>query len=234
MLVQPAYWTPSRSLSLLFVPSHCLMGNVMSPCREPLTTESYLRRSHEATVLISLTSSSDSAPDVTVYCVCGGGGELSEPEHLLSLFHLLSCQLPINPYSSFFICYIFLHFWEWGCAHIYYYIWVSKRSSDFSYFEGDSPNSNDLKECGIGVCYWYKHAFLSQLVVLTTISNRSPYFQALYHISGTILQIFSRYRFMIDLSQRSISATWVILQFCSSCTKYWLSVVPLLDPQDWP
>lgn len=30
---------------------------------------------------------------------------------------------------------------------------VSKRSSDFSYFEGDSPNSNDLKECGIGVCY---------------------------------------------------------------------------------
>lgn len=30
---------------------------------------------------------------------------------------------------------------------------VSKRSSDFSYFEGDSPNRNDLKECGIGVCY---------------------------------------------------------------------------------
>lgn len=30
---------------------------------------------------------------------------------------------------------------------------VSKRSSDFGYFEGDSPDSNDRNECGIGVCY---------------------------------------------------------------------------------
>lgn len=194
MLVQPAYWTPSRSLSLLSVPSHCLMGSVMLPSREPLTAESYVRRSHEATVLISLTSSNESAPDVTVYC--RWGEELSEPEHLLSLIHSLSCHLPGNPYSSFFICYIFLHFWEW--AVLTFTITselVSKRSSDFGYFKGDSPNSNESNECGIGVCYWYKHAFLSQFVVLTTISNRSSYFQALCLISDTILQIFSRYSF---------------------------------------
>lgn len=29
---------------------------------------------------------------------------------------------------------------------------VSKRSSDFGYFEKDSPNSKDLNECEIGVC----------------------------------------------------------------------------------